>query len=99
MNLSTNKEYNATTAQWNGHRLPCTNYNEARMTAVFSPKYQPFIVWCHKLPGLLEKVIFSFYLRVTEDTTEKFLDEIVTEVMSIEQADWKARTPCRRHNL
>jgi hypothetical protein len=53
------------------------------MTAVFSPKYQPFIVWCHKLPGLLEKATFSFYLRVTEDTTEKFPNEIVTKVRSI----------------
>jgi hypothetical protein len=97
-NFSTNTAYNATPVQWNGHRLPCTNCNEARMTAVFSQKYQAFILWCHKLPGFLEKATFS-YLRVTEDTTEKFLDEIVTEVRSIEQADWKARTPFRRNNF
>jgi len=77
-NFSTNTAYNATAVQWNGHRLPCTNCNEARMTAVFFQKYQAFIICCRKLPGFLEKVIFSLYLSLIEETTEKFPDEIVT---------------------
>jgi hypothetical protein len=69
------------------------------MTAVFSQKYRAFIIRCHKLPGFLEKVIFSFYLSVIEDMTEKFPDEIETGVRSIEQAGWKSRTLCRRNNF
>ena len=95
-NFSTNTAYNATTVQWNG---PCTNCNEARMTAVFSQKYQDFIICCHKLPRFLEKVIFSFYLILTEDTTEKFPDEITTEMSSIDQAGWNSRTLCRRNSF
>jgi len=98
-NLSTNTEYNATTVQWNGQRLPYTNCNEARMTAVFSQKYRAFIICCHKLLGFLEKVIFSFYLSVIEDKTEKFPDEIEMEMRSIEQAGCKARTLCGRNNF
>ena len=98
-NFSTNTAYNTTTVQWNGYRLPCTKCNEAQITAVFSQKYQAFIICCHKLPGFLEKVIFSFYLSLVEDTTERCPGEIVTEMRSIEQAGWKARTLCRRNNF
>jgi hypothetical protein len=33
------------------------------------------------------------------DRTEKFPDEIVREMRSIEQAGWKARTLCGRNNF
>jgi hypothetical protein len=69
------------------------------MTEVFSPKYQAFIICCHKLFGFLEKVIFSIYLNLIKDKTEKFPGEIDTEVRSIEKAGWKARTLCRRNNF
>jgi len=97
-NFSINTAYNAATVQWNGHRLPCTNCNKARMTAIFSRKHQAFIICCHKLPGLLVKVIFS-YLNFIEAATEKIPDEIVTEMRSTEQAGCKARTLCRRNNF
>ena len=97
-NFSTNTAYNAATVQWNGRRLPCKNCNEAQMTAIFSRKYRAFIICCYKLPGLLEKAIFS-YLNLIDDMTEGFPDEIFTEVRSTEQTGCKARTLCRRNNF